>query len=447
MRSLFYFVELVLFVGFVVVTVFSVFQGQTTAVGNRRGAGGTQVSATPVEVASITLADLTDQARFTGSMLPPAQFTVAPKVAGRLKRLSVDVGDAVRSGQVVAELDDEEFVQAVAQAEAELAIARANVTDSQAQLDSAKRDLERVKAMRLQKVSSQAEVETAQAQYDSRAARHEVNKAQVNQKESQVKAARVRLGYTRVDAIWASGTTDRFVGERFTAEGAQLSANAPIVSVYQLDPLIAVLDVVERDYFKIRQGQEAKVSVAALPGKSFPGRVVRISPVLSAVTRQARIEVEVPNPGFVLKPGMFVTVDLDFATRRGVQAVPITAFTSRKGVDGLFLIASGAHTARFVPIEKGIVQQQLGEIASPTGLDGVVVTLGQHLLEDGSAVILPGEIGVASGSERTGKRGGKGERGEKGEQRGERGAEGASEKGPGTDVAPKKPRGERGQGG
>jgi len=329
------------------------------------------------------------------------------------------VGDTVKSGQVIAELEDEEFVQAVTQAEAETAIARANVADSQAQLDIGRRELERVKAMRMQKVSSQAEVETAQAQYDSRAARHEVNKAQVTLKESQVKGAKVRLAYTRVDAVWANSSSTRFVGERFTAEGAMLSANAPIVSVYELDPLIAVLDVVERDFFKIRIGQDARVAVAALPGKQFPGRVVRIAPILNVATRQARVEVMVPNAGFVLKPGMFVTVDLQFATHRGGKTVPVTALTSRNSVDGVFMIASGTRTARFTPVEKGFTQGGLAEIASPTTLEGMVVTLGQHLLEDGAAVILPGDApSVSSAKGGTGGEGRSRENGRRGDNGG-----------------------------
>jgi len=269
MKNLFSLCVIVILGALGVLTFQAVMRPEPGVGATRRGNG--QAGGIPVEVASVTTTDLIDEGTFTGSLLPIAQFTVAPKVAGRLKRLFVDVGDTVKSGQVIAELEDEEFVQAVTQAEAETAIARANVADSQAQLDIGRRELERVKAMRMQKVSSQAEVETAQAQYDSRAARHEVNKAQVTLKESQVKGAKVRLAYTRVDAVWANSSSTRFVGERFTAEGAMLSANAPIVSVYELDPLIAVLDVVERDFFKIRIGQDARVAVAALPGKHSRG--------------------------------------------------------------------------------------------------------------------------------------------------------------------------------
>ncbi|HNW35877.1 MAG TPA: biotin/lipoyl-binding protein, partial [Candidatus Ozemobacteraceae bacterium] len=182
MKNLFSLCVIVILGALGVLTFQAVMRPEPGAGATRRGNG--QAGGIPVEVASVTTTDLIDEGTFTGSLLPIAQFTVAPKVAGRLKRLFVDVGDTVKSGQVIAELEDEEFVQAVTQAEAETAIARANVADSQAQLDIGRRELERVKAMRMQKVSSQAEVETAQAQYDSRAARHEVNKAQVTLKES-----------------------------------------------------------------------------------------------------------------------------------------------------------------------------------------------------------------------------------------------------------------------
>ncbi len=412
MRTLFYICVFLIAVSLGLLTFQAVMRPEPGSVAGRRG--GTQGAGIPVEIASVTVLDLTDEGRFTGSILPLSQFTVAPKVAGRLKRLFVDIGDTIKSGQVVAELEDEEFVQAVAQAEAETAIARANVGDSQAQLDIARRELERVKAMRLQKVSSQAEVETAQAQYDSRVARHEVNKAQVTLKLAQVKAAQLRLSYTRVDAVWTNSGSSRFVGERFTSEGAMLSANSPIVSIYGLDPLIAVVDVVERDFFKIRIGQDARISVEALPGKSFPGKVVRISPVLNAATRQARVEVEIPNPGFVLKPGMFVTVDLQFNTHSQARTVPINALSNRKGVEGVFSVASGSRTATFVPVEKGITQGGLVEIASPTSISGNIVTLGQHLLEEGASVILPGDVketpSESAGGAGEGKPRGKGSR-------------------------------------
>ncbi len=101
-------------------------------------------------------------------------------------------------------------------------------------------------------------------------AREKVALAQVNQREAAVKAAEVRLSYSRIVAEWKEGSDERVVGERFVDEGAMLSANAPIVSILDIGRLIAVIQVIERDYSKVRIGQEAVVSTDAYPGRTFP---------------------------------------------------------------------------------------------------------------------------------------------------------------------------------
>ncbi|RCK81435.1 MAG: putative Co/Zn/Cd efflux system membrane fusion protein [Candidatus Ozemobacter sibiricus] len=398
--------------------------------GARRGRGGPRgpglATAVPVEVASLTMRDLVAEGRFTGSLLPRSQFTVASKVAGRLQRLFVDIGDQIRSGTRIAEIEDEEYVQALAQARADLAIARANLVESQALLDVARRELDRVLKMRQQKVSSDAEVDAAQAQYDSRAARHEVNKASVAQKEAMVRAAEVRLGYTRLDVAWSGPPDVRYIGARFQDVGALLSPNAPIVTVLDLSTVVAVIDVVEREYFQIGVGQTADIRAAALPGQVFQGRVVRLAPLLDPVTRQARAEIEIPNPAALLKPGMFVDVRLTYARRTAVPAVPTAALVSRNNTTGVFQIDLASRTAAFIPIQTGIIQEPWAEVASPA-LTGPVVVLGQHLLEDGVSVALPGDAPPAEpardGTAGRGERGERAERGERQERegRGERG--------------------------
>lgn len=355
---------------------------------SRRGSGG--AVAVAVEVAPVQKKDMADEGRFTGSLLPRSRFVVAPKVAGRLNKLACDVGDTVSRGQILAEIEDEEFVQEIAQAEADLAIARANLTESMAMLDIGRREFERVKAMRQQKVSSEAEVDAAQAQYKSREAKTEVSKAQVLQKEAALKTSRIRLSYTKIQALWDETTPTRLVGERFQDAGAMLSANTPILSLLDIRMVIAVVEVVERDYFRIHIGQEALITTGALPGQTFRGKVVRMAPALDAETRQARVEIEIPNTDFLLKPGMFVKTQIQFSQHPNVLAVPASAIVSREGARGVFLIDREARKAVLTRVETGITQGDFVEIASPT-LDGSVVTMGHHLLEDGSPVLIAGK--------------------------------------------------------
>ncbi|HQG27013.1 MAG TPA: efflux RND transporter periplasmic adaptor subunit [Candidatus Ozemobacteraceae bacterium] len=384
-RILFYIGELMMIVA--IAFVVAQMAGRSGGTASRRGTPG--AAAVAVEVAPVRVLDMEDEGRFTGSLLPRARFVVAPKVAGRLKKLACDVGDSVSPGQVIAEIEDEEFVQDVAQAEADLAIARANLTESVAMLDIGRREFERVKAMRQQKVTSEAEVDAAQAQYKSREAKTEVNKAQVLQKEAALKTSRIRLSYTKIQAIWDEKTSTRLVGERFQDVGAMLSANTPILSLLDIEKVIAVVDVVERDYFRIRPGQEAVVTTGSLPGRQFKGTIVRMAPALDAETRQARVEIEIPNQDLLLKPGMFVTTGIRFARHPNVTAVPSSALVSRDGRKGVFRIDPEAQKAYLIDVEPGIVQGDFVEIASPS-LDGTVVTMGQHLLEDGSPVLVAG---------------------------------------------------------
>jgi RND family efflux transporter MFP subunit len=382
----------------------------------RRGSGSAGIA---VEVAPFEAKDLIEIGQFTGTILPKAQFNVASKVAGRLKKLNCDTGDIIEKGQVVAEIEDDEFVQALAQADAELAIAKANQLESEALLDIGRREFERVKAMRSQKVSSEAEVEAAEAQLKSREARHQVNRAQVAQRESLVKAAKIRLGYTKVDAVWSGNTSRLYVGARFQDEGAMLSQNAPIISVFDLTTVIAVIEVIEKDYYKISQNQEVEITTNALTNRTFIGKVARIAPFLNDSTRQARVEIEIANPDVLLKPGMFVNAKITYSLHAGANAVPSGAIAYRNGISGVFLVQAEVQKAHFVPVQVGVVQQGFAEIASPA-LSGQVVTLGHHLLEDGSAILLPGapplaeSAGKASGDagSKKGKGKGKGKGGE-----------------------------------
>ena len=250
--------------------------------------------------------------------------------------------------------------------------------------------MERVKKMRQQKVSSEVEVENVEASHKTRQARHQVNKALLSQKESALATARLKLDYATVDASWSGTAGGRFVAERFLNEGAMVNANSAIVSVIDIATLTGVIDVVERDYFKIRQGMHVEIETAAMPGRVFAARVSRIAPLLNEISRQARIELELANPDFALKPGMFISARITYARHEQVTYAPAEALVRRNDREGVFLVDRDKHTASFVPIEVGFRESARIEIASPT-IAGDVVVLGHHLVEDGSAVRLAGQ--------------------------------------------------------
>jgi len=380
------------------------------------------IPSVPVEVAAVIRnASIQDIGRFTGSLLPASQFVVAPKTGGRVDRILVDIGDSVESGELIALLEDAEHAQQVDQARAELEVAKANVAECRSALDVARRQYDRDVALRDKKIASEAELDEAEARFKASEAKHQVALAQVAQNEAALKVAQVRLSYTRVDATWEDDGT-RVVGERFVDEGAMLKANDPIVSVLEIDTLKAVIFITERDYPKVHPGQEVRVTTDAYPGRVFGGRVTRVAPLLKEASRQARIEIAVPNEEHLLKPGMFIRARIEFEEHVGVTVIPMSALVRRGGEQGVFIADMQQMRVRFAPVSLGIVEGEHAEVidgplvsgsGQPADIVAVapganeaprvwIVTLGQHLLEDGSAINLP-EKTLAPGQPPPGK--------------------------------------------
>jgi RND family efflux transporter MFP subunit len=230
-----------------------------------------------------------------------------------------------------------------------------------------------------------SELDESEAAFNACQARLKVSLAQVAQKEAALKAADVRLSYTKVQAFWEDGDDTRVVGERFVDEGSLLQVNEPIVSILENNPLTAVVYVIERDYQKVKVGQQSIITNDASPGKIFTGNVVRIAPLLKESSRQARVEIEIPNPEQLLKPGMFVRAQIEFARHDNATLIPYAALVKRESKEGIFIADLKNLKALFTPVKTGIINGELVEVIEPE-ISGFVVTLGNHLLEDGSDI-------------------------------------------------------------
>lgn len=375
--------------------------------GGRRGGKGGGGVAVAVELSPVRKATVRDIARFTGSLFPRSRFIVAPKVAGRLEKLTVDVGSLVKRGQLIAELDDDEYAQQVEQARAELAVAKATVAECKSALDVAARELERVRTLREKKVASESEFDESEARHAACDAKRKVALAEVARREAALKTTEVRRSYTRIHVSWRNAAETRVVGERFVDEGTMLNANAPIVSILDNSVMTAVIDVIERDYTKVRSGQVAVITTDAFPGREFTGKIVRIAPLLKETSRQARIEMEIPNSERLLKPGMFVRARIEFDRHEKATVVPVAALARREGRLGVFIADTKEMKARFVPLKLGITEGELAQVVEPP-LTGQVVTMGHHLLEDGAPIRLPAaEPSETKGQKPDGKSGGR----------------------------------------
>ncbi|GJL82204.1 MAG: hypothetical protein DHS20C01_18380 [marine bacterium B5-7] len=343
------------------------------------------ISVIPVEVQPVTRGVIERRRAFTGTLNSPAEFVVAPKLSGRILEITVDLADPVNRGQVVARLDNDEYVQALAQAEADLAVSRANFNEAKSLLAIADRDLERAETLRGRGVSSDAERDAAKANQLAKAAHVEVTRAQMSRAVATVETARIQLGYSDVIAAWQGGQDTRVVAERFVDEGDTVSANAPLLRIVELDPINAVVFVTEADYGLLRPGQRVDLKTDAFKDSVFKGEISRISPVFIEDTRQARVEITLDNKDLKLKPGMFARVSIMLERFEDAVILPATSLVVRDGSSGVFVVDDDGATVHWQSVETGVRD---GDRVQAIGSDveGRVVTLGQQLLDDGSKI-------------------------------------------------------------
>ena len=346
-----------------------------------------------VSLADVERSDIEDKGLFTGSLQPRSQFIAAPKIGGRLEKVLVDIGDEVEYNQLLAVLDDDEYVLQEQMARAEYEVSKASLEEARSSMEVYRRELERVKTLYGKEIAAEADYDMARDRFVAQKAQYDVALAEVDQQKAAWQEAQVKLSYTQIRAAWETGAKQggsRVVGQRYRYEGSMLTANSPIVSILDISSLLAVIHVIERDYPKVQPGMSATITTDAYPDRQFTGRVMRVAPRLEETSRQARVEVEIPNPGQTLKPGMFVRVEMTFGVHEDATIVPSDALVRRESSQGVFLADTGSMTVSFVPVRTGIIAGGRTEILEPQ-LSGLVVDLGQHLLEDGAPIKLAEE--------------------------------------------------------
>ncbi len=360
---------------------------QLQTAGDSGKKGQTSQSA-PVEVAPIQRGPIELRRTFSGTLEARAEFVVAPKGSGRVERLAVNLADTVSRGQVVAELDNDEYVQAVAQAKADLEVAMANLAEAKSALEIANRERERTKTLRSRGVASESQLDAAKANHLARQAQLEVAKAQVTKAKSSLETANIRLRYTKVRASWTGGSQKRVVAERFVDEGETVSANASLLLIVELDPITGVVHVTEKDYARMQTGQTAMLTTDAYPGETFSARIDRIAPVFRQATRQVRVELMIRNPKQRLKPGMFIRVTVVLDRVAEATIVPEQALTTRGDKTGVFVVSEDGQSVAWRTVTVGIREGNRVEVEGD-GVTGLVVVLGQQLVDDGSRITIP----------------------------------------------------------
>ncbi len=364
------------------------------------GKAGRESRPIPVEVAEIEYGTMALKRTFSGELEALSEFVVAPKVNGRVKRMRVNIADTVKRGQIVAELDNDEYIQTVAQARADVAVAGANLSSAGSALEIAKREYKRTESLLKRGIASDSEFDAAHQDQMAKQAQLKVAQAYVAKAESSLEIANIRLGYTKVTAGWTDGSEQRVVGERYVDEGQTVSANTPLLLIVELNPIIVVVYVTEKDYAYLKPGQPVSLTTDAYPNREYPGRIERIAPVFQKSSRQARVEMRIDNPQFELKPGMFARATVELAEIQDATIVPEQALTIRDDKSGVFIVREDGKSVVWREVTVGIRQGDQVQITTE-GLSGRVIVLGQQMINDGSLITIPaGQVKNDAGSDK-----------------------------------------------
>lgn len=356
--------------------------------------------------------------RTTGDILPLLQVDLAPKVSGTVAAVAVQIGQAVAAGQVIIRLEQTEFLQRVAEAEAKVARAAARVAELTAgsrpeeirqaeetlrqavsRRANARLNRDRIRDLFATGAVSQRELDEAelavtlteaqQAAAEQALAllrqgpRPEVRAAaEAELKEAEALAAQQRtyLDYSTIRAPFAGHITRRLVDP-----GATVGPSTPVATLVSLGTVKVLLAVPERDAPLLTTHSPARVQVDAFPGRTFPGRVARINSALDPLSRTLAAEIHADNPEALLLPGMFARAEVTLLTRDGVL-IPSEAVLEEGGAAAVFVVEGG--TARRRPVQTGYLQGTLIEVRQGLAAGEKVVVAGQQGLRDGAAVRL-----------------------------------------------------------
>lgn len=342
------------------------------------GPGGGFRPPMTVEVTKVSRGAVAAHINVVGNLIGQQTVDVAPKAGGRLRSISVKLGDPVRRGQVIAKIDDSEIVEQVNQAEASQQVAEASIRRSDADLSLALTNVERARNLYGRQLLPKQQLDDAEARYVSAVAQLDLSRAQAAQSEARLKELRINLANTNVVS-----PTDGFVSVRHVDPGAWVSQNAPVASVVEISSLRLVANVVEKDLGAVNTGDPAVVEVDAYPGEKFNGRIARVSPILDPATRTAAMEIEIPNRENKLKPGMYARVTLEVDRRENVLVIPKNALVDSQGRRGVFQ-PNDENRAAFKPITVGLEDTEQAQV-----LDGL--SEGEIVISNGAGALRPND--------------------------------------------------------
>ena len=318
--------------------------------------------------------------RLPGTVHAFEEAVIFPRVSGYLKRWLVDIGDQVKAGQVIAEVDTPELDLQLAEAQQHLAQAEAN-------LQLARVTAERYRSLREQDAVSAQEVDEHSSDLEAKTAMYRGVKAEIDRLRDFVTFKHVRAPFAGV------------VGARNlekTARGALLDAGSrqPEAWLYKInlvDPLRVYVAVPQTYMTLIRKGTESEIAIREFPGRVYKGTVSRTSQSLDPASRTLLTEVQIPNPKGQLYPGLYANVKLLLTDEVAPVVVPGSAVLTGAGVSRVAVVDEHSR----VSLRKVVLGRDLGKVVEI--LEGLkegerVIASPGDTLADGTQVRLAADV-------------------------------------------------------
>lgn len=359
-----------------------------SAAAKSKMAGMAAMRTVTVETVESRMGRIRERVMLTGALKPKEQVDVTPKTAGRVIKIQVNVGDVVKQGSLIAELEDDELQQQVNRARASINVASASLSQREAEFANAKLNLERAETLLKDGLIPRQQYEQEATSLRVLEAQVQLARAQRTQAEAELRELTIRLEQTKIYA-----PINGQVSARFVDMGALVGPSTPLVRVVNITTLVTATSVAESDIGKMRVGTTATVRVDAMPNEAFLGRVARISPVLDPATRTANVEIEIPNPGMALRAEMFVRVEMNLESMRQAVLIPRAGLVYRGESSGVYVIEDGKQVFRYV--ETGLTQDEDVEVTGNLSAGTVVIAKGASMLREGDRIQIVSGPGAA----------------------------------------------------
>ena len=301
-----------------------------------------------VAVTQVSVREVPQEETYTTTIQAFVKNNIAPQTAGRISRILVDVGDFVKKGQVVAEMDQTQLAQV------------------ELQLKNNETELKRLKELYEVGGLSKSDLDAIEMAYN-------VSKTQYdNLKEN---------------ATLVSPINGVITARNYDA-GDMYAMSAPIYVVEQIAPVKLLIGVSESDYSKVKKGDSVTITADALPGKTFTGKIRKIYPTVDPATRTFTVEVVVDNNNNTLRPGMFARATIQFGVNNSV-VIPDVAVVKQQGSGERFVYVLNQDGT--VTYQKVLLGRRMGteyEVLEGIADGAKIVTGGMIRLKDGIKVIV-----------------------------------------------------------